>query len=436
VIQNGAGSGSPGFLNLGGADRSLNIGNGASAVDVSINVPITNGGLTKLGAGTLALNGTNTYAGDTRVQAGQLRIGNPTLADAADVYLSPGTTLDLGFNGGDAVHGLFFDGVPQAAGVWGGVGSGAQFTSPYLTGTGFLNVAVVGPPQPPGPAGNVIDDFEIDEGHFNWPYNLSPASQTFGLASGPIDRVTSEHQGAGTGSQLIDLTVDATGDNLWQLRHDSGIGSAAQPAGNVPLAPTGYVGFWLKTDNAGASVRIAIDDPVASGATAIEMGTPLAVIADNKWHLYQWNFADANQWDPLGNAGSDGDIDASAGTVTIDSIWFNGAGNTQIYLDNVTHNPNGLITPGYIPGDFDGDGLVTNADLDKWRATFGQSVTPWHDADGNGDGVVDMADYVMWRKYMAAGGSGAGANAAVPEPSVAILFLIACGMLAARRNSR
>ena len=114
----------------------------------------------------------------------------------------------------------------------------------------------------------MIDDFEVDEAHFNWNYNFSPVSQTFGLASGPgnssapSDRVTTEHQAAGTGSQLINLVIDSTGDATWQLRHNSGIGSAAQPAGNVPLPGTGYVGFWLKTDDPGITVRIGIDDPV------------------------------------------------------------------------------------------------------------------------------------------------------------------------------
>ena len=92
-------------------------------------------------------------------------------------------------------------------------------------------------------------------------------------------------------------------------------------------------------------MRIAIDDPVAAGATAIEMGVPLAVIADDQWHLYQWNFADADHWDPLGNAGSDGVIDALAGTVTIDSIWLGGTGSSQFYVDNVAHNPNGQLVP-------------------------------------------------------------------------------------------
>lgn len=432
VIANGGGAENTGFINLGGAERALNIGNGTSAIDLTINVPVTNGSLTKLGAGALALNGLNTYAGDTKVQAGLLRLGTASLADASSIFLSSGATLDLNFSGNaDAVHGLYFDGVPQTPGIWGAVGSGAQFTSPFLTGSGLLSVATVAPPQPPGPAGNVIDDFEVDEGHFNWAYNLSPISQTFGLASGPAsssgptDRVTTEHQGSGTASQLISLTVDATGDDTWQLRHNSGIGSAAQPAGNVALPGTGYVGFWLKTDDPGSNVRIAIDDPVPAGTSAIEMGTAKNIIADNQWHLYQWNFGDANDWDALGNAGSDGDIDATSGTVTIDSIWFAGAGNVQIYLDNVMHNPNGVITPGYIPGDFDGDGLVNAADYTAWRTTYGQAVTPWTGADGNGDGVVDSSDYVLWRRSMSQAGSGMGSSTAVPEPPAALMLLIA-----------
>jgi autotransporter-associated beta strand protein len=348
TIGNGTGSGGSGIVDLGGAARSFTIGNGAAAADVTINVPLTNGALTKLGPGTLALGAVNTYAGDTRILSGRLRLATPTLADAADIYLAAGATLDLSFANADMVRGLYFDGVPQQAGIWGAIGSGAEYTSPFLTGAGRLAVGVL---APPGPGGNVIDDFEVDEGHFGWNYNLSPVSQTFGLASGPgnsaapSDRITTEHQGDGTASQLLNLVVDATGNDAWQLRHNSGIGAnlAAQPAGNVPLAGTGYVGFWLKTDDMGITVRIGIDDPVGTNTSALERGILKNVIADNQWHLYQWNFADPDDWEAFAG-GANGAIDAANGFVTIDSIWFAGNGNAQIYLDNVMHNPNGPIT--------------------------------------------------------------------------------------------
>jgi len=63
----------------GGADASLNLGNAEALVYVdtglsgTIGVPIAGtGGLTKFGAGTLTLSGTNFYSGDTALQAGTL----------------------------------------------------------------------------------------------------------------------------------------------------------------------------------------------------------------------------------------------------------------------------------------------------------------------------------------------------------------------------
>jgi hypothetical protein len=65
-----------------------------------------------------------------------------------------------------------------------------------------------------------------------------------------------------------------------------------------------------------------------------------------------------------------------------------------------------------IPGDYDGDGIVSGADNIRWRASFGLTVAPGTGADGNRDGVVDVADYVLWRKNMTTPGSAAGLGAA------------------------
>jgi autotransporter-associated beta strand protein len=414
------GSISQGRVDLSGGARSFNVANGTSDIDLAINVPVINGGIIKIGDGTLALNNTNTYTGDTVVNAGRLRLSKASLADASSIYLGAGTTLDLNFTGNpDYVRNLYINGVPQAYGIWGAPGSGAQFTSPYLTGSGKLNVTPNSPPPPP--PWQVLDDFEVDEGHFNWAFNTSP--QTANLGAGTtIDRVTTEHQGFGNGSQLLNLVPAAAG--AWTLRHNSGIGAnmAAQPAGNVPLDSTGYVGFWLKTDDAGLTVRIGIDDPVG-GNTALERGFAQPLIADNEWHLYQWNLENANHWDAF-SGGADGDIDGAGGHVTIDSIWLFGSGAAQIFLDNVSHNPLGLLAASVVPGDYNGDGVVSMGDFQVWRSSLGSAVTPGAKADGDSNGIVDIGDYVTWRKLFAIAGGTSSAPAAIPEPTGAILLAI------------
>jgi autotransporter-associated beta strand protein len=148
VIARGAGAGSTGTVDLGGDNRTINVANGSAAVDLSINVPVTNGALTKAGAGVLALSAANTYVGDTSVLAGTLRLGSASLANAADVHLAAGATLELSFAGVDVIESLLIDGVSQPAGVWGAVGSGAEFTSPLLAGTGRLEVTTFVAPTP------------------------------------------------------------------------------------------------------------------------------------------------------------------------------------------------------------------------------------------------------------------------------------------------
>lgn len=149
AIVNGNGAGSSGLIDLGGVNRAWQVSNGAAAVDLSVDVPIVNGALTKSGAGTLAIGGASSYTGDTTVQEGILSVDNSFLSDSADVYLSAGAVLDLTFGGDpDVVDSLFFDGVSQAAGIWGAVGSGAQFSSPLITGTGLLEVSTFVAPIP------------------------------------------------------------------------------------------------------------------------------------------------------------------------------------------------------------------------------------------------------------------------------------------------
>jgi autotransporter-associated beta strand protein len=96
VIVKGAGAGSSGFIDLGGGARAFIVGNGTSEVDLSIDVPVSNGALTKSGPGTLRLTSANTYAGGTTVSAGRLFVNNTTGSGTG----SGGVTVNGGTLGG------------------------------------------------------------------------------------------------------------------------------------------------------------------------------------------------------------------------------------------------------------------------------------------------------------------------------------------------
>jgi autotransporter-associated beta strand protein len=132
---------------------SVTAGNVSAVLSIS-GVISGSGALLKAGSGTLALAAVNSYAGDTTVQAGTLRITNRFLADSENVLLSTGATLDLQFSGSaDMIGALLIDGEMQVTGLWGAVGNpSASFHTPLITGTGVLQVV----------AGPVVGDYNKD----------------------------------------------------------------------------------------------------------------------------------------------------------------------------------------------------------------------------------------------------------------------------------
>jgi autotransporter-associated beta strand protein len=118
----------------------LNIGNLISGT----------GTLTHSGPAFTILSAANTYTGDTIINDGTLSPSFAFFADTAAVRLSGDGTVDLFHAATDVIDRLYIDGVAQAAGMWGRIGSitelGADFESALITGDGLLSVTNSGSP--------------------------------------------------------------------------------------------------------------------------------------------------------------------------------------------------------------------------------------------------------------------------------------------------
>lgn len=98
------------------------------------------GGLNKAGAGTMSIQTAASYTGDTQVQNGVLSLAQTYLADGADVRIIGAGKLNLDFAGTDTVRAFYIDDQLQYTGVWGAIGSGAQYETASITGTGTITV--------------------------------------------------------------------------------------------------------------------------------------------------------------------------------------------------------------------------------------------------------------------------------------------------------
>lgn len=105
------------------------------------------GGLTKTGAGMMMIISECAYTGATTVEEGVLMLTVPYLHDTSTVTIASEGILDLAFEEADTVGGLVLGGVIQTeTGTYGAPGSGADFETPLISGTGLLFLDPFTPP--------------------------------------------------------------------------------------------------------------------------------------------------------------------------------------------------------------------------------------------------------------------------------------------------
>ena len=97
----------------------------------------------------------------------------------------------------------------------------------------------------------------------------------------------------------------------------------------------------------------------------------------------------------------------------------------------------GAVPPPAIPGDVNGDELVTTEDFDIIRENFRKSPRSRAQGDLTGDRLVSLVDFVEWKgAFLGGGGSPAGLEVdllAVPEPGSLVLLMGATAILVGGR---
>jgi autotransporter-associated beta strand protein len=169
-----------GATTLGGTNCVFDVPDSAAMLNIYA-IVAGNGTLVKTGSGLVNLEYTNTYTGNTTINAGSLELNAPSLTNSSTVTISSGAVLNLNFASANTnqIAALVLNGVSQPAGLY-----NSTTASPYITGSGSLLVVPLATINPlPGPIQFSVSGSTLA---LSWPTNLGwiLQSQTNALNAG------------------------------------------------------------------------------------------------------------------------------------------------------------------------------------------------------------------------------------------------------------
>ena len=208
VILNGdvtlgaAGTGNLNFTGpwtINGAARTITVDTITVTNAAAIGEEAAGRGLIKAGSGKLVLTATNTYTGNTTINAGILELTQtvPTLATSSTVSIASGAVLQLDRSSvTNVVAGFITNGVAAGAGLYNSANS-----SGFITSVGYLRVGAVGPSGPE----HLTNSYNAGVLSLSWPAGEGWRLQinTNGLSSTNWVYITD-------GSSSTNITVDLT----------------------------------------------------------------------------------------------------------------------------------------------------------------------------------------------------------------------------------
>ena len=141
-------------------------------------------------------------------------------------------------------------------------------------------------------------------------------------------------------------------------------------------------------------------------------------------------------------------VSINGSTLSEDGIMYQTDGDSPLWPTDVANLGNSFSTSiaartlqlfiipatPTLDGDFNDDGIVNAADYTVWRNNLGSTKLLPNDPS---PGMVTQDDYETWKANFgetASSGSGASANAAVPEPATSLLLILAAAGWRSRRR--
>ncbi|MGL4512501.1 MAG: S8 family serine peptidase [Lacipirellulaceae bacterium] len=251
-----------------------------------------------------------------------------------------------------------------------------------------------------------------------------PLDEQIGVGHLNAERAIEQFRGGESGPGAI-------GDAGWDLGTTGGVGDQFSYAFSANVAAGDYISITLcwdrivdvtsanNTYSAGDQFfNRSVEDSVSNlnlylmpaGETNLALAVAKSVsLDDNVEHIYTnqhgggtFDIIVVDEGYPF--SASDGPVGNSINRATDFAVaWW-------------SYEPSSLM-----PGDYDRDGDVDQADYTVFTSGYGQQVFPGRGADGNLDGFVNAADYTVWRD---ARGFPA-TSTTVPEPVANLLIALA-----------
>ncbi|MFH1497554.1 MAG: autotransporter-associated beta strand repeat-containing protein, partial [Verrucomicrobiota bacterium] len=214
-------------VNLAGASRTMWVYDGSAAIDARLRGALSNGGLTKGGAGVLELAVANTYAGQTRVNGGVLLLAHAdALPDASALAFSESGVLGL-------ATGDFTRSLGTGAGQLQFIGSGgfAAYGADRAVNLGGAGATVTWGIANTGINGRLVLSSASADGTLNWQNSINLGTSALGT------RIIEVHDG----SAEVDARMNG-------VIYTGGVGWGVEKAGAGTLefaAGTSYTGATL-----------------------------------------------------------------------------------------------------------------------------------------------------------------------------------------------